>query len=670
MGVCARRRDRRLLVAVAAVTVSLIASGCSCGTESATQRPYRATGKATTVEVSPAESFSVEVPAVSVAGGPGTVAESGKVTVTPVKLRSPPAAVADVPVDSVALGVLVEFRSTRIAAPVNVVFNDVPVDTAAVAVHISGDGEWTPLESTRSGTTLTVETDEFSVISWVSTKLFDPVISYVEEQLTGRSSPVACENPPAWTSVTAPPSGTLHACVRGAPDGSGAAELDLKSNRGSFQIVDIPPGPPRRYVWVEDQPDPLRALAKTFTGNDNQVVLPPQKRMTIGYDQPTVQYPVPFNSEVTQSTVLLSAAGWAIDYLVGKTNFASQLGPLYCAHVLQFDLRGATGTIDGVKVSGPSLSRQLWECAVDYLDTLQKHPEEVLTQVQQVTGQSFSPDDATRLTTKVDKIAGTASKILAVLTVGGVAFQTWSMVFDQVVAAVSPDNISAATLALDASARECNAPNLLAAAQRHLAATGGSGAVTKVSDLRCRERAAFACAVNSITGDTDCTTYFTFDGSRWNALDANWDACADDLQQSGMSKDDATALAAHCSPEGTTGIDDPAGGTPANPIVPDSIEAFLGGLVDAWRTGNKGELSRYGSAAVLRPLTELSPADDTVEVGWDPAACEIGTSGTGGCQLIVTDRTLGAMVGMAISYGEIDARGAVIITEIRYTGEM
>lgn len=49
--------------------------------------------------------------------------------------------------------------------------------------------------------------------------------------------------------------------------------------------------------------------------------------MTIGYDQPTVQYPVPFNSEVTQSTVLLSAAGWAIDYLVGKTNFASQLGP-------------------------------------------------------------------------------------------------------------------------------------------------------------------------------------------------------------------------------------------------------------------------------------------------------------------------------------------------------
>ncbi len=118
-------------------------SGCACGTDSQAQRPFRATGKATTVDVSPAATFSVDAATAVVAGEPGAVTVSGKVDGHAGGVRGTlPAEVADVPVDSVASGVLVEFRSTKVAAPVKVVFDDVPVDTAAVVVHVSDTGKW------------------------------------------------------------------------------------------------------------------------------------------------------------------------------------------------------------------------------------------------------------------------------------------------------------------------------------------------------------------------------------------------------------------------------------------------------------------------------------------------------------------------------------------------
>ncbi len=262
-----------------------------------------------------------------------------------------------------------------------------------------------------------------------------------------------------------------------------------------------------------------------------------------------IQYQVPFNSEVTHSTVLLSAAGWAIDYLVGKTNLRRhRLGPLYCAHVLQLDLKGATGTIDGAKVSGPSLSRQL----LGMRRRLPRHPAEAPR-----TGPD--PRPASHRAILLSRRGRQSHhqrqenrwhriQDLTLLTVGGVAFQAWSMVFDQIVTALSPENVSAATLTLDALGGQTT-PRPSGRSATPVTATGGGGAVTTVSDLD-RDGWASACAVNSITGDTDCTTFFKLDHELWTALGLDWDACAEDLAAAGAPSEIANELAKSCPTPG------------------------------------------------------------------------------------------------------------------------
>jgi hypothetical protein len=80
----------------------------------------------------------------------------------------------------------------------------------------------------------------------------------------------------------------VHACAITNHDGAGReiAELQLKSNRGVSQEVEVPGSP--AYVWVDNQPWAARKQLAAANGFDpnRKVILPHGARMTIGYRRP------------------------------------------------------------------------------------------------------------------------------------------------------------------------------------------------------------------------------------------------------------------------------------------------------------------------------------------------------------------------------------------------
>ena len=315
------------LVLAAVVAAGLV--GCSndtdeepssVGGEAGVSLPsdLEAQGNPLSAQATSEGAVSVEVDGVaSIAGGDGSMASEGELTAVAAEAVEPPEDVGEMPLTRVGTGVWV--ASDAIEGPLTVTFPDAeaPRGEALVALHMDADGIWTPLEGGTmvEGGGMAVTTDEFSFVTWATTNVLKPIGDFLAAQLGGRTDPPTCEAAPDWVDVIGNPSGSTHSCARtGEPrdDGTEIAEVEIKSNRGTFQWVQVPANN-REYLWVEGQPDFVRTwIANTFDSGTT-ILLRPGGRMTIGYRQPDSAEQYAFTTYGDNPALLLSTIYHLVD---------------------------------------------------------------------------------------------------------------------------------------------------------------------------------------------------------------------------------------------------------------------------------------------------------------------------------------------------------------------
>ena len=115
-------------------------------------------------------------------------------------------------------------------------------------------------------------------------------------------------------------------------------EAQVTNNRGLMQEIVIPPGV--AYADVEDQPDYVRTLVRTLAGGHDVVLLPPGKRLSVGFTRPAEDREV-------QLVPRASALALATDLAVNLAELASLQGSdsLLVALLVLQDCAGADGTL-------------------------------------------------------------------------------------------------------------------------------------------------------------------------------------------------------------------------------------------------------------------------------------------------------------------------------------
>lgn len=73
--------------------------------------------------------------------------------------------------------------------------------------------------------------------------------------------------------------------------------------------------------------------------------------------------------------------------------------------------------------------------------------------------------------------------------------------------------------------------------------------------------------------------------------------------------------------------------TPADGALPTDFEDWLEAFAAAWVNGE--DLSRWGPPEAVSTVPELPPGDYEVDVQFDPATCRGGSSGAGGCTVVL-----------------------------------
>jgi hypothetical protein len=235
----------------------------------------------------------VKVGSTLLTGPRGAFTSSGSIRITTSSPRLRPANA----LRAAGEGVAVELRGTRLRKPLTVSYRvgRRPAGFQPRVAHLSADGTW-QIRSAKLGSSnrLVYRTRSFSlnVPSWLNPKRWASNLkqwaknaaNWVASGLGGRTPALTnCGEPaPDWFGYEKA-SDMVHVC---SITNGGRAEIQLKSNRGMTLEVQVPGSP--SYVWVEDQPFPLRKWVGGKLGHDPDalVLLGPGQRMTIGYDRP------------------------------------------------------------------------------------------------------------------------------------------------------------------------------------------------------------------------------------------------------------------------------------------------------------------------------------------------------------------------------------------------
>jgi len=314
----------RLLAAALAVmtfTVGACASDDNAGGGEDEFPRYGTTpvgGEGVTVEVFPGA--SITVPA-------GAVAE-GSVRISEVQADLPdtewfiPERVA---VDLEVTGELTTPAQVRFAG-------EAPEGSLAAILHYESVTGWVAVAVGEPGEDAVLDTTTFSahlfgfipIPDWLRTGA-DSVSGAVRTLFDKRAPGPTCEAAPDWTDHSPASIDAVLSCVAPATDeetGTPEAELRLVNNRGYAIEVGVPSA--ARYVWVNGQPEPIRAAVRSLAGGDVVWLLPGQL-MTVGLSRPDVGEVIEVPARVTAQTVLI---GYLEDAL------AEDLGPLGVVHVL------------------------------------------------------------------------------------------------------------------------------------------------------------------------------------------------------------------------------------------------------------------------------------------------------------------------------------------------
>lgn len=463
------RWRRRLAVAMLVVVVMSVL-GCSSSdgptatvasstTTSTVPAGLTAAGASVQGTADASGSVAVEVPDVGrVRGVAGALGAGTVLTVTPVEVDSPPAVVDDIALGEVGTGLFVHVESGQILEPLTVTLTDAPaVDPAGewsvVAAHIGDDGTVTPIPAEEGPDGLVVTTSDFSAISWIKAKLVRPIGDFMAAKLAGRTEPSSCDGTPDWASADPSPSGSTHACVRAGAqlaDGTQIAELEIKSNRGTYQWVELPAGLPREYVWVEDQNDLSRALVRGLFGRGDTVLLGPGMRMTVGYRQPAEPSQLGFRTSVDTATGLMSIGRLVLDAVTDDDidKAGGYLAVAVCVGVVDINL---TDLDRPVKLQEPKIWTELAPCIVDKMAEFYENPRKAANAAGDLLGSDVNEETLTNLSQQMFKLGKFAKAFAQIVSLGTYILKEFTFITDAVVGELGATNAATVTLTLMAA---------------------------------------------------------------------------------------------------------------------------------------------------------------------------------------------------------------------------
>lgn len=436
----------------AAIFIALaVVGGCSetgkiSPVERAVPDAVTVVGKATTFEVAPGEPIDEQIGDVRIVGNGEAVRSGGVITVQPVDIDEPPTNIGGLDLTASKGGVLVDLGKVKLGGPLDLQFDNRELDAgeAAIGLHLADDGTWTLIpDTTHAGSTTTVSTNNFSIISDAVSGALRPLGNLLARAFTGRSSPPDCGAAPKWASAKPPSTGSDHTCVRTVADPG--AELEIKSNRGIYHWIKIPKTPPRKYLWVEDEPDAVRrAISRAvFGGDETAVLVGPGSRMTAGYAQPATTVTVQF--------------GVYDDYWSLAATLVNELVSLAyedrSSAVVLLIVARCAGVVDAVPpIAKPHLSADIVECLVDIVASL-KDPKKAVNLAVEVLGKDASAKELAPLSEILQRVGSKAKALAKVLTLGTWIAKEVTALLDVATQNWGPDKSSAAVLKLTARSK-------------------------------------------------------------------------------------------------------------------------------------------------------------------------------------------------------------------------
>lgn len=177
-----------------------------------------------------------------------------------------------------------------------------PTPDAAAVLYRHDTTGWYPVDAAADGHIQHARTElSWFAWGWIET-LADGITNIVNAMFGLRSDPLTCDGPPDWADFTPGVVDVVHSCATtNTADGVERVEVQLRNNRGVFVEVTVPDGV--AYAFVEGQPDPVRAIVRTFTGRDS-MLLEPGQFASMGFTQPSPQRVVPIRVDLSAASLL------------------------------------------------------------------------------------------------------------------------------------------------------------------------------------------------------------------------------------------------------------------------------------------------------------------------------------------------------------------------------
>lgn len=108
---------------------------------------------------------------------------------------------------------------------------------------------------------------------------------------------------------------------------------------------------------------------------------------------------------------------------------------------------------------------------------------------------------------------------------------------------------------------------------------------------------------------------------------------------------------------------------PAPPGITDP-RALLAAFFDAWRRGDAATMASLGEPSVVEGFrSEFDPSGFSgYSIVWDDAYCAVGSSGSGGCEVLLEPDDGYALI-VQTGYHEVDASGRLQLDRLEFGGD-
>lgn len=438
-----RTENSKRTVAVAACLMAALASLAACGRSDGTASNRL---RPTNQEDLDRDRVLAKIPSVAtVAAGTTVGIEPTDVEVTPVTAPEPTSAGAL----SLADGVAVAIRGGKFDGAFQVTLS-LPPDPGGDAVpgvlHVGEDGKmriepgtWDPAAGT-----ITVEAAQFSErfggwwnpLNWAEAGIngVAGAVDATADWLTGRTDPPACKNDVSWASKKVNELSSVHVCLQMnlAEDGSERAEVYIKSNRNTAQLITVPSGVD--YLWVEyQQPAIQRLLARAAGGDSNMVLLPGGSSMSFGFRRPIPDLDYEVLSLTTKRMVVINGV---MSYF-GSTETDVTIAVAAAAYSCASGYTGFDPTHLDAVPDGFDSADGFYQATLSCLLDIGRSPDLAVSTLDEVlrrAGESVADRNEFlgRVHTALEHAAPTLAKLAASAALTQVSAGAWDNIFDTI----------------------------------------------------------------------------------------------------------------------------------------------------------------------------------------------------------------------------------------------